>query len=212
MMININKLHFPVTVLGPGQRIGLWVQGCSVGCAGCMSRDTWSKGSHSAVPLDDVVDWCVRQAEIGAEGITISGGEPFEQPEALDALIARLGDWRHKEKREFDILCYSGLPLARLQRGYAHILAKLDALIPEPFQRRRPRVGSWQGSSNQPLILLSELGRNRFADVPQRRQIQVGLSDGKLFTIGIPDRGDMDRLAEGLRAKGIKLEGASWLG
>lgn len=212
MMININKLHFPVTVLGPGQRIGLWVQGCSVGCAGCMSRDTWNKGGHSAVPLDDVVDWCVGRAEIGAEGITISGGEPFEQPEALDALIARLSDWRRKQEREFDILCYSGLPLARLQRDFDHILAKLDALIPEPFQLRRPIGGSWQGSSNQPLILLSELGRNRFANVPQRRQIQITWSDGKLFTIGIPDRGDMDRLAEGLRDKGLKLEGASWLG
>jgi len=177
-----------------------------------MSRDTWDRGSYSEVPLDDVVDWCVKQAEDGADGITISGGEPFEQPAALDELIARLDEWRRAAGREFDVLCYSGMPLARLQRDFSHILARLDALIPEPLQRRKPRGRSWQGSSNQPLILLSDLARRRFVGAPNGRQIQVGLSDGKLFTIGIPDRGDMDRLAEGLRSKGINLEGASWLG
>jgi anaerobic ribonucleoside-triphosphate reductase activating protein len=177
-----------------------------------MSRDTWDKKNRSEVPLDDVVDWCVKCAEAGAEGITISGGEPFEQPAALDQLIARLDDWRREAGREFDILCYSGMPLTRLHRDFAHILSRLDALIPEPFQRRKPRGKSWQGSSNQPLILLSNLARRRFAEVPNGQQIQVGLADGKLFTIGIPDRGDMDRLAKGLRAKGIKLEDSSWLG
>ena len=211
-MININKLHFPVTVLGPGRRIGLWVQGCSIGCSGCMSRDTWAQVNQSEVALDDVVDWCVSQAATGADGITISGGEPFEQPAALDELIVRLDQWRRAAGREFDILCYSGLPLARLKREFPHILDRLDALIPEPFQRRRPRGGPWQGSTNQPLILFSDLARRRFSDVPSGRQIQVGLSDGKLFTIGIPDSGDMDRLAESLRAKGLKLEGTSWLG
>ncbi len=211
-MIYINKMHFPVTVLGPGQRIGLWVQGCSIGCAGCMSRDTWDRGEQSAVSLNRVINWCVRHAENGADGITISGGEPFEQPAALKALIDELDDWRQSEKRQFDILCYSGMSLMRLRRDFADILTHLDALIPEAFQQRRPREGSWMGSSNQPLILLSELGRNRFANVPTSRQIQVGLADGKLFTIGIPDRGDMDRLAESLRGRGIKLEGSSWLG
>jgi len=212
MIININKMHFPVTVLGPGQRIGLWVQGCSIGCAGCMSRDTWDRGDKYAVSLNEVIDWCVSNADNGADGITISGGEPFEQPAALAALVDGLDDWRQSARRQFDILCYSGMSLMRLRRDFAHILARLDALIPEPFQQRRPRGGSWMGSSNQPLILLSELGRIRFANVPTGQQIQVSLSDGKLFTIGIPDRGDMDRLAEGLRGKGIKLGGSSWLG
>lgn len=177
-----------------------------------MSRDTWERRKESAVSLDCVVDWCVKQAEIGADGLTLSGGEPFEQPAALDALIGRIDEWRRASGREFDILCYSGMPLARLQRDFPHILSRLDALIPEPFLHRRPRGKSWQGSSNQPLITLSELGRHRYADMPDSRQIQVGLTDGKLFTIGIPDRGDMDRLAEGLLAKGLKLEGPSWLG
>ena len=199
-----------MTVLGPGQRIGLWMQGCSIGCAGCMSRDTWDRGGQSAVSLNEVMNWCVRHAENGADGITISGGEPFEQPAALKALIDGLDDWRQSARRQFDILCYSGMTLMRLRRDFAHILAGLDALIPEPFQQRRPRGSSWMGSSNQHLILLSELGRNRFANVPTGQQIQV--SEGKLFTIGIPDRGDMDRLAEGLLGKGIKLEGSSWLG
>ena len=42
MKIAINKAHFPVTVLGPGRRIGIWLQGCSIHCKGCVSQDTWA--------------------------------------------------------------------------------------------------------------------------------------------------------------------------
>src|SRR3546814_9784731 len=50
MRIAVSRLHFPVTALGPGRRIGLWLQGCSIRCPGCISVDTWA---HDAghVPL-----------------------------------------------------------------------------------------------------------------------------------------------------------------
>ncbi|HAU1321526.1 TPA: radical SAM protein, partial [Legionella pneumophila] len=42
MMIYISRVHFPVTTLGPGHRIGIWFQGCSIRCPGCISTDTWN--------------------------------------------------------------------------------------------------------------------------------------------------------------------------
>ena len=41
MRIRVNRVARPVTVLGPGRRLGLWVQGCSIRCPGCASEDTW---------------------------------------------------------------------------------------------------------------------------------------------------------------------------
>ncbi|HSV19446.1 MAG TPA: 4Fe-4S cluster-binding domain-containing protein, partial [Casimicrobiaceae bacterium] len=46
--IELNKAHWPVTVLGPGKRIGLWLQGCSIHCPGCVSQDTWSADPSKA--------------------------------------------------------------------------------------------------------------------------------------------------------------------
>jgi anaerobic ribonucleoside-triphosphate reductase activating protein len=70
-------MHFPVTTLGPGRRVGVWLQGCSIRCQGCISVDTWIK-DRGITTVDEVVTalqlWLSR-----ADGITVSGGEPFDQ-------------------------------------------------------------------------------------------------------------------------------------
>ena len=92
--ISLNKAHYPVTALGPGRRIGLWLQGCALACPGCVSRDTWAFAEDQSLPLSVLLLWCQQVAPTGLDGITISGGEPFAQPEALLALLEALHDWR----------------------------------------------------------------------------------------------------------------------
>ena len=106
--LELNKAHWPVTVLGPGRRIGLWVQGCSIHCPGCVSQDTWPSDPAKAIAVRDLVAWCRRTAGDAVEGVTISGGEPFDQPVALAALLRALDAWRRHARLDFDILCYSG--------------------------------------------------------------------------------------------------------
>ncbi|WP_461325238.1 4Fe-4S cluster-binding domain-containing protein [Bradyrhizobium diazoefficiens] len=43
--ISVSRIHFPVTTLGPGRRLGIWFQGCSIRCPGCISMDTWMEGA-----------------------------------------------------------------------------------------------------------------------------------------------------------------------
>ena len=220
MKIRINKAHFPVTTLGYGRRLGLWVQGCSIGCKGCVSRDTWDAGGGWEVDAADVVTWCEARRGQRIDGITISGGEPFEQPEALTALLDRLDAWRRKIESPFDILCYSGLPLRRIERRHAEILGRLDVLIPEPYVERRADAGAapgsrWRGSSNQPLVPLTALGRNRYGGGESSRtedapRIQVSIEHGALWFIGIPRPGDMDKMENRVRARGVVLEDVSW--
>jgi len=89
MRVAVSRLHFPVTTLGPGRRLGVWLQGCSIRCPGCISVDTWDEGSGmiDAEELLRAVDLHAREAD----GLTVSGGEPFEQPAALASLLTR---WR----------------------------------------------------------------------------------------------------------------------
>src|SRR4051812_888539 len=97
----ISRVHFPITSLGYGRRIGLWTQGCSIGCKGCMSLDTWAS-RPADTPIDEII------ASLGpwlreADGLTLSGGEPFDQPEAIVALLRAV-----RPHVTGDILLFSG--------------------------------------------------------------------------------------------------------
>jgi anaerobic ribonucleoside-triphosphate reductase activating protein len=215
MTIRVSRVHFPVTVLGPGRRMGIWLQGCGVGCAGCVSRDTWARDGGQAITVAALLAWCGEQLERGADGVTISGGEPFEQPAPLLALLEGLAALRAARGATFDVLCYSGLPMGRLRREHAAILVLLDALIPEPFVHTRPLGTAWQGSDNQPLLVLSPRGAARFGGFidgsrTAEPEFQLSVDGPQIWLIGIPRRGDMQRLERLAQAGGLGLGETSW--
>jgi len=216
MKIAVNKAHFPVTVLGPGRRIGIWVQGCSIGCKGCVSQDTWAQDPGHDMTVAQLLTWC-RQVSGGAlDGVTISGGEPFDQPKALAALLDGLIHWRDSGASDFDILCYSGYPLARLQDAHGKLLGRMDALIPEPYIENKPIAHLWRGSSNQPLVPLSERGRSRYAAFidaaadPADKRMQAMVDGDRVWYVGIPGRGDMNALEHACEERGVAFGAVSW--
>jgi anaerobic ribonucleoside-triphosphate reductase activating protein len=192
MKIAISRMHFPVTTLGPGRRLGIWFQGCSIRCPGCISADTWSPG-RTGLELSELF----RRSEIWlqqAEGITISGGEPFDQADALGALLRGL-----RERTTADILIYSGYPVERLARSLAALEGMIDALITDPFIRDAPQMLPLRGSDNQRLHRLTALGHSRFAGYdkpsPEGGAFDVMFDeDGTVWLAGIPRRGDFQRL------------------
>ena len=216
MKISINKAHYPVTVLGPGIRLGIWLQGCSIGCKECVSQDTWARDPGRDMTVAQLMSWCKQTANAQLEGITISGGEPFDQPDALNALLDALRQWRTRSKMDFDILCYSGYPYATLQKRHVKILRKLDALIPEPYVDAKPLSHVWRGSSNQTLQLLSSRGQQKYAPYvaatadQHNKRIQTMLDGDTMWYVGIPARGDMAALEESCNSRGVKLANVSW--
>lgn len=212
MNIAINKAHFPVTVLGPGRRIGIWVQGCSIECKGCVSRDTWPQDDGRAMRVADLLAWCEQISNNALDGVTISGGEPFEQAAALAQLLEGLARWRARRHLDFDILCYSGYPLATLRARHAALLGRLDAVIAEPYVDALPGEHPWCGSSNQKLTVLSRRGQRRYAAAPNPagKRIQA-LADGqRVWYVGIPARGDMARLEALCHERGVDFAQVSW--
>jgi len=144
--------------------------------------------------------------------VTISGGEPFEQPDALAELLVQLRRWTDALPSPVDYLCYSGFPYETLRRKFSHILRLLDVLIPEPYLEGRD-VAPLRGSDNQPVILLSELGQRRYGgklDGFAAKRFQVAVHDGRIWFIGIPGREDMDRLEKICRERGLVFGKSSW--
>ncbi len=213
--IAINKAHYPVTVLGPGRRIGLWVQGCSIGCKGCVSMDTWPTDAGRAMPIAGLLAWCRKVAVGGLDGITISGGEPFDQAPSLGLLLQALHQWRSRSGLDFDILGYSGYPLKTLQQRYPEVLVLLDAIIPEPYVEALEPTGAWRGSANQVLVPLTERGHavhdaHARAPLDGTKHMQMAVEGGKIWLIGIPQRGDMDKVEALCNSRGLSLQQVSW--
>jgi len=181
-----------------------------------VSQDTWDANVNRRMTVAQLLAWCEQVSHGKLDGITISGGEPFDQPKALSALLDGLHDWRERLNTDLDILCYSGYPLTRLKNKHANIINKLDALIPEPYIDHQPTTQIWRGSDNQSLQLLTERAQRKYAtfltaDIPPaNKQIQVMLDGKQVWVIGIPQRGDMNRLEASCEEQGVRFHQPSW--
>jgi len=202
--IALSRLHFPVTTLGPGRRVGVWFQGCSIQCPGCISPDTWATGqgvTSLASTLDALAAWAEE-----ADGLTVSGGEPFDQPQALAALIT---GWRALS--DTDVLVFTGHAFAEVGPWLKRHPGLIDALIAEPFQIGATQTRALRGSDNQTLHVLSDRGA-RFAAferpaVPADRRLDVMFdADGGAWFAGIPARGDLVRFRQAMRAAGHQIQ------
>ncbi|WP_423396307.1 4Fe-4S single cluster domain-containing protein [Burkholderia sp. LMG 21824] len=200
MDIRVSRLHFPVTTLGPGQRIGIWFQGCTIRCPGCISMDTWANaGGETDVGavLSQVQTWLPEST-----GITISGGEPFDQPDALIALLRGL-----RQLSAGDVLVYSGHTIESVADTLARADGLIDALISDPFDIDAPQTHPLRGSDNQRLHCLTALGHARFAHYEHAPRNGKALDvmfdeDGSVWFAGIPDRDDFQRLRDLLNDQG----------
>ena len=198
--LGISRLHFPVTTLGPGQRIGIWVQGCSIRCPGCVSADTWAK-AREPMALTSVIEVLASWLR-EADGITISGGEPLEQSAALMQLLTRI-----RPALDGDVLVYSGQPLQQALDDPLIKSGLVDAIIPEPYRQNLPQTRALRGSDNQPLVPLTDLGHQRYREVqgaPAEPALDLMVDEvsGQVWLAGIPTPGSLERLAAMIEAKG----------
>ncbi len=202
--IGLSRLHFPVTTLGPGQRIGIWFQGCSIRCPGCISADTWAFTKTPSTVADVLA--AIRSWLPVTDGITISGGEPFDQALALETLLRTL-----RSESAADILVFSGYPLEALATKLLRMSGLIDAIVTDPFERTTAQTRRLRGSDNQRLTFLTPIGRSRFAVYEQpldhrERSLDIAFDEsGAIWLAGIPHRDDLTRLSTLLEAQGHRV-------
>ena len=99
MKVYISSILFNRSLVdGPGVRTVVFFQGCDLHCEGCQNPSSWSAGQGTETEVEDLAD-LLRKNSINKK-ITISGGEPLFQKEALLELVKLLKD--------FDIAVYTG--------------------------------------------------------------------------------------------------------
>jgi anaerobic ribonucleoside-triphosphate reductase activating protein len=155
-------------VNGPGNRFVLWLQGCSLRCAGCCNPEFQAYDGGQRLTVKTLAAMILATA--GIEGVTYSGGEPFEQAESL-ALLSGLC-----REAGLTVMAYSGLTYEALRgRADPHVqalLGMLDVLVDGPFELASAAALRWRGSRNQRIHLLTDHYHLSAADV-QREMIEL---------------------------------------
>lgn len=205
LKVGISRVHFPVTTLGPGKRLGIWFQGCSLRCEGCISVDTWAT-AKKLIPIDQLMMVLSSYLPL-VDGITISGGEPFDQFDALLAIVVQL-----RKKTEVDILLYTGYSIEDIPDQLQKIKPYIDVLISDPFQRQTSQTLRLRGSDNQRLHCFTSQAKEKYAYYQQVVTTNDNVLDvmfdaeGVVWFAGIPKRDDFIKLQTILKQQGHQLK------
>ena len=186
------------TVVGPGQRCVIWVAGCLRRCPGCIKPDHLSFEAGETVSVADLQERVVQIRDI--EGITFSGGEPFEQAAALGELGRRL------KTKGLSVVAYSGYRFEALKAEplrFGPLLEVVDLLVDGEYHREMPGPYRWRGSANQRFHVLSQRGELPVDPAEAVQEVQCAVGDEGMRLIGFPDREMERRLQDELAARGI---------
>ena len=150
------RLYHNSVVDGPGRRSVVQTAGCSIRCIGCHIPQTHRTENGTLTSIHSIVDEIIAKRNVH-DGVTILGGEPFDQPGPVAVLVFRL------KRHGLHITIYSGYTLealtGRKDANIDFILTHIDLLIDGPFVRQLGEgAGEYRGSRNQRFIGNATIG------------------------------------------------------
>jgi anaerobic ribonucleoside-triphosphate reductase activating protein len=165
---------------GPGWRFAVWVQGCSLRCPGCCNPEMFPQAGGV---VETPGDLAARAARGDVEGVTLLGGEPFEQAEGCAAFA------RAARALGLSVMVFSGYTRSEL-RGRPDAEGLLDAcdlLVDGRFERAELDPSRrWIGSANQRLHFLTTRYDEHDARFRAPNTAEIRLTRGELVMNGWP--------------------------
>ena len=137
---------------GPGLRLAIFAQGCPHHCPGCHNPESHDFAGGSDMDTEKII--ARMDANPLLDGITLTGGEPFEQPDACRILA----DAAHA--RGLNVWAYSGYTFEQLCAvpEKRRLLEACDVLVDGPFLLAERSLDlRFRGSKNQRVLKVSEL-------------------------------------------------------
>lgn len=178
--LSVHSIEWSSRANGPGVRAVVWTQGCTLACAGCFNPLTHVRRTETHA-VDDLARDLIARAQ---DGVTITGGEPFQQWEVVGLLLRRLRD----HDQDLSILVFTGYTVPELHRLHAdavEVLAHIDVLVAGRYVAQRSQHDTpLLGSANQQVHLLSSRHtREELATTPLG-EIIIG-ADGSVTVSGV---------------------------
>ena len=187
--VYIDLIHYPLYTLGPGERVGVWFQGCDFKCSECIATHTWKQTEEKSMHIESLIE---QLKSISLKKLTISGGEPFNQPEALLKLVKSI---RYKFD---DIMLYSGYKYSYLQENFPEILDLMDVLIDGQFVKTLPTDKIYKGSNNQKIFLFNRDLVDTYSEyiLQTKQKLQIVQKEKETYVLGIPKSTDTQSVKE----------------
>lgn len=183
----IDRVIYPITALGPGNRLAIWTVGCSKHCTGCSNPELWDFDDRKDMDVEQISER-VHKMISGKEvdGITFTGGDPFEQPSDLLRLISLLRDISE------DIIVYTGytyrelteiLTAEQLDLIKQNVSLLIDGRYIDELNDGKCVL---RGSTNQQLYFFNQEKKEIYTRyLSERRKIQNVYRNGEIVSVGI---------------------------
>ncbi len=185
--MQIDRILYPITTLGPGNRLVIWTIGCSKHCVKCANPELWEENSAKDVGIDNLVN-LIKQgcANNIIDGITITGGDPLEQIAELIILLQLLKNITN------DIILYTGYTISEIEKEFSHlqwekVKQQISVLIDGPYiDELNDNNCVLRGSRNQNIIFFDESKKDIYESYLEKgRSVQNVFYNEKMISVGI---------------------------
>ncbi|MEE1784532.1 4Fe-4S single cluster domain-containing protein [Streptomyces sp. SP17BM10] len=186
--VNVAATRVGTRALGPGLRSVVWVQGCPFTCRGCMSPDWIPDHPARLVAPGDLAAELLADQRV--TGLTLSGGEPMAQADALADTVELA-----RSRRDVSVLCFTGHRLERLRDhpphpGVPRLLALVDVLVDGLYVAAHNTGRGLRGSANQRVHRLTGRARDETHDYENgARSAEIALDGPEALLVGVPPAG-----------------------
>jgi anaerobic ribonucleoside-triphosphate reductase activating protein len=203
MKWQLNKIQYPIYNLGIGKRIGIWVQGCTLGCNGCINQTLWKSNGGAGINIPDIFNWLI-QIQADYDGITVSGGEPFQQYPQLIAFLHLI-----KTKTRLSVHCFTGYYLDELYGLFPDklFLRYIDTLVDGRYIEEEHDDNNIRGSLNQTTYSIKDgipLKNNSL--IPSNKWSLAVSDDHSIYMAGIPRSNDLNCISSELKPMGFDIK------
>ena len=166
-------------VNGPGKRFTLWTQGCSKGCVNCFNPETWNNKNNIVLSTSEIFEM-IKDFEL--EGVTITGGDPFEQEEELLELLILISSLSLSK----GVIVFTGFTYDEIRENKIRekCCDYIDVLIDGRYEDNNRVTDCFKGSSNQNIIYFSS--KIKEEELIMDQEVEVSLSDGIISVTGFP--------------------------
>lgn len=185
--MQIERILFPITSLGPGERLVLWTLGCKKHCKKCANPELRSFNSKKNITLSQFKS-IMKNIELKRiDGVTVTGGEPLLQARELLEFIEYFKTFTK------DILIFTGFSEdeIRLSDDYVHKCVEESAIIVagEYIDELNDNTTPLIASSNQKIIWGNDVLITKYTEYMKiGRQIQNIYYNDNLISVGIHNR------------------------
>lgn len=175
----VARVLYPVEVLGPGKRVGIWFCGCPRRCEGCSNPELWEFQERYKTTPERIYELVLQIAKAHPiDGFTITGGDPMYQEMELQRLLCLLREISD------DVIVYTGYRYDELS---PKALNGISVLIDGEYVEALNDNSLLRGSSNQKIHILDKSKKEKYSSFfkTERNRIQNFFTSDGVVSVGI---------------------------